>query len=285
MRHLKSLLWLLVLFGFAQARAEVTVLVHGYLGSDRSWMETGIVETLQQRGHTHAGIYFYALDGIRFHAIGAIPEQRPVYTVNLPSTAPLILQADWLAAYLHDIGERHPGQSITLVGHSAGGLVARLYLVRHAPANVGHLITIATPHQGTQRAIQALSATSSGGLFGPIKRWAVERRTGSPLYHLLRSSRGVLFDMTPPRPGNLLFWLNSQPHPAIRYTSIIRVGTFRMPGDQLVPPLSQDLRLIAPVADIAHSYSMAQGHLLTPQDGHLLANLLDMPLEPAPSAE
>lgn len=273
MRPAPSLLWLLLIFLLTPVRAEVLVLVHGYLGSSESWVEPGIVETLNRHGRPLAGVYYYSPQGVRLVATGS-STKKPVYTLNLPSMAPIGLQADWLRLFLHDIAQRHPNQSITLAGHSAGGLVARLLLVRDRPKDVSHLITIATPHLGTGRARQALDAVSHNGMFGPLHRWAVRRSTGPALYHTLRASRGVLFDLTPPRPGNLLYWLNRQSHPDIRYTSIIRTGTPRAPGDRVVPPISQDLRLLPALREKAQSYTMAQGHLLSAQDGEVLANLL-----------
>ncbi len=274
MRPACTLLWLLFIALFPAARAEVTVLIHGYLGSSNSWVEPGIIETLSKRGRELSGVYYHSPQGVSFLPTGTTTE-KPVYTLNLPSVAPVVLQADWLRLYLDDIRLRHPDQPVVLVGHSAGGLVARLLLVRDQTPIVDRLITIATPHLGTGRAYQALDAVSHGGMFGPLHRWAVRRRTGRFIYNTLRVSRGVLLDLTPPRPGNLLFWLNQQPHPDIRYTSIIRTGTFRMPGDQIVPPASQDMRLVPALKDKAESYTMATGHLLTHQDGLVLANLLD----------
>ncbi len=55
----------------------------------------------------------------------------------------------------------------------------------------------------------------------------------------------------------------------------MRIGTFAMPGDQVVPPLSQDLNRAPALAGRVKTYSMAQGHLLTAQDGDLIGNLLD----------
>lgn len=271
MRRLIGLLALLV-FSFS-ARAEVLVLVHGYLGSDRSWIDPGVVSVLQQRGHLLAGTYRYSHQGVLLHTL-PVKANRPMYTVTLPSMAPINFQTDWLEAYLRDLVDRHPNQPITLVGHSAGGLVARMAVVRNRIPGITHLITIAAPHLGTYRADQALSATK-GGLFGPVRRWAVQRRTGNAAYNTLRASRGVLYDFTPPTPGNLLHWLNHQPHPDIRYTSIIRVGTVNMPGDQIVPPHSQDMRLIPALRKRAKSYTSRQGHLLTADDGYTLAVLLD----------
>jgi pimeloyl-ACP methyl ester carboxylesterase len=274
----KKLLLVVVVYlvtGLNAASAEVLVLVHGYLGTAKSWAEAGAMARLHQRGYRHVGELGYGPGGVALQPTGQ-QSQKPMYTVGLPSQAPVVIQADWLAAQLREIRKRHPEQAIKLAAHSAGGVVARMMLVRHGTLGVDHLITIATPHLGTGRAIQALEATSGGGLFGPVRRFFVRRATGDAMYATLAQSRGVLMDLTPPAPGNLLYWLNQQPHPDIRYTSVMRTGNFVMPGDQVVPPISQDLNRTPALAGKATTYTMAQGHLLTPQDGDLVGNLLAM---------
>ncbi|MCB1800749.1 MAG: alpha/beta fold hydrolase [Gammaproteobacteria bacterium] len=276
--------WLLftvviALFAGRAAYADVLVLVHGYLGTSQSWAEAGALARLQARGYRLAGIVGYGPQGVMLQPTTAKAPDKPVYAVDLPSQAPIALQADWLAAQLREIGKRHPKQAITVAAHSAGGVVARMMLVRHGKLGVEHLITIATPHFGTGRAIQALEATDNSGMFGFVKGLLVRRATGNALYHTVQQSRGVLFDLTPPAPGNLLFWLNQQPHPGIRYTSVMRIGTFNMPGDRVVPPLSQDLNRIPALYGKVQTYSMAQGHLLTAQDGDLIGNLMQKPAD------
>lgn len=270
--------WLLLLILqftlLGAARADVLVLVHGYLGTAQSWAEAGALGRLHQRGYRLVGIYGYSAKGVPYQQVAPGRAAKPVYAVNLPSQAPVVIQADWLAAQLREVRKRHPDEAITLASHSAGGVVARMMLVRHGRLGVDHLITIATPHFGTSRAGQALDATNSGGMFGFVKSWLVRRATGDALYATVRHSRGLLVDLLPPRPGNLLFWLNSQTHPDIRYTAIMRIGTFMMPGDHVVPPLSQDLNRVPALAGRVKTYSMAQGHLLTPADGDLIANLI-----------
>lgn len=274
MKKLFLIVAILSLTALRPAAADVLVLVHGYLGTAQSWAESGVLERLNWRGYRNVGIFGYSPQGVLFQRLIKGSVEKPVYTVNLPSQAPVVIQADWLAAMLREVRKRHPDEPINLVAHSAGGLVARMMLVRHGKLGVKQLITIATPHFGTGRAIQALDATNSSGILGGIKSWLVRRKTGNALYATVQQSRGLLFDLTPPAPGNLLFWLNQQPHPDIQYTSIMRIGTFYMPGDQLVPPLSQDLNLVPALAGKVKTYSMAEGHLLTPQDGDLIGNLL-----------
>ena len=276
---------LLCLGAIKTAGADVLILVHGYLGSAQSWAESGVLDRLHQRGYRLAGTYGFSPRGVLFQPFAASPPQKPVYSVNLPSQAPVVIQADWLAAYLRQLQARHPGKAIQLAAHSAGGIVARMALVRHNKLGIDHLITIAAPHLGTGRAIQALEATDGGGMFGFARSWLTRRATGDALYATLQHSRGVLVDLTPPRPGNLLFWLNHQPHPTIAYTSIMRIGTFAMPGDQVVPPLSQDLNRVPALAGKATTYAMAQGHLLTPVDGDLIGNLLAMAKSSAAPAQ
>ncbi len=269
----RLLLLVVLLAGFAPVRADVLVLVHGFLGSERSWLESGVIDVLNRNGHRLAGVYSPAHRSFGFRPFAQV-KRNAVYTLNLPSTAPVGLQADWLNTFLLDVHKRHPDEPITLVGHSAGGVVARMALVRHRPPGVVRLISIAAPHHGTWRAYQALDAVDTDGMFGPFKRWEVKRRLGGQLYYTLKASRGVLFDLTPPRPGNMLFWLNAQQHPDIEYVSIIRSGTLFMPGDRFVPPFSQDMRRLRPVGQDSLAYLSPQGHLLSPQDGQVIANLL-----------
>ena len=264
-------LWLLAL---APTWADSLVLVHGYLGSSRSWIESGVVAALQRNGYQLTGLCRPGTGGHpAWQALRPPVGERDIYLVDLPSLAPLALQAAWLSACLRDL-QRCGAGPITLVGHSAGGLVARMSLVRDHPAGVTRLITIATPHLGTWRALQALDAIDDGGFFGMVRRWEVKRRIGSHLYHTLKASRGLLHDLAPPRPGNLLFWLNAQPHPEITYISIIRSGGPYPPGDRLVPPFSQDMRRVPAIGHRAQTYITPAGHLLRAADGWLIARLL-----------
>jgi hypothetical protein len=147
-------------------------------------------------------------------------------------------------------------------------------LVNYGAGGVTRLTTIAAPHLGTERAWQALDAADDHGLFGKVKRWFVKRKVGDELYQTMQQSRGALADLSPPVPGSLLYWLNSQPHPDIAYTSIVRSAGFGMPGDRIVPAPSQDMNLIPALRGRANTLVVASGHLLHPNDGDLLARIL-----------
>lgn len=240
----RKFLFLLILLWLpwsAGQAGSVLVLVHGYLGSGQSFVQSGVVAELANSGWHYGGDWTMGPTGQPQLRGPGSNHPDTVYTVTLPANAPLIIQADWLSLMRRAIGQQHPDQPMILVGHSAGGVVARLSLVRGGKARVEHLITIASPHLGTERALQALDATQGGGFFGPVRRMFTRQAIGGSNYDTLRASQSVLIDLTPPAPGNLLGWLNHQQHPNIAYDAVIRDTGLRMGGDMLVPAFSQDL--------------------------------------------
>ena len=88
------LLLVLQLTLLGAARADVLVLVHGYLGTAQSWAEAGALARLHQRGYRLAGIYGYSSKGVLYQAVTPGRPAKPVYSVNLPSQAPVVIQAD-----------------------------------------------------------------------------------------------------------------------------------------------------------------------------------------------
>ena len=78
----------------------------------------------------------------------------PVYTVSLyPLFGSIDEMMPVLAARIETICGETGAEKINIVAHSMGGLVTRAYLVAHAGADrVARLITIGSPHQGTQMA-------------------------------------------------------------------------------------------------------------------------------------
>ncbi len=272
---MKRFAFLLLLFLAPGARAEVAVLVHGYLSNSATWEWSGVGTALQAAGWSRAGNLAFSPRGLVERRLPtAAATDRRFYTVDLPSLAPAVVQAGWLAAALERIRALHPDEQITLVGHSAGGVVTRLALVRHGAGNVKRLVTIAAPHLGTHRAIQALDAVDDDGPFGFLKEWIVRNEIGDGLYRTLELSRGILMDLLPPRPGTLLWWLNVQPHPDIEYVSVIRSGGFFLAGDLLVPAASQDMNRVPALRGRSAVHFTPWGHALTPADGALLARIL-----------
>ena len=257
-----------LLLGLSQsARADVALLVHGYLGSAASWEFSGINRVLADNGWQPAGPIVPGPNGPLLPPPMAKAAKK-AYTIELPSTAPLMVQSDIVLAALRAIRQRDPNEKITLVGHSAGGVVARLALVRGGAQGVTRLITIASPNLGTERALQALDATHSGGPFGILKDVV-----GGGDYHAVKDSWPVLVDLSPAVPGSVLFWLNGQPHPSIEYVSIMRAAPFGL-GDQLVPGFSQDMNNVPALRGKVRDYVVPASHALTAADGTMLATLM-----------
>lgn len=264
---------LVVLSGFMctvlEAQANVLVLAHGYLSDASVWESTGITQQLEQSGWQRAGILITSPAGVRMMPGPGQSADNKVYLAQLPSTAPLGIQGDHLQAMLLFLANRHPKEKLILVGHSVGGVVARLVLVRSPIPNVAALMTIASPHLGTPLAEEALDATSS--------IWPVEVFKdifGGGQYQTLKYSRGLYMDIVRPRHGSLLYWLNGQSHPPIKYFSVVRNQPFVLWGDLLVPGTSQDMNHIPAIAGRSKLYTMASGHVLNPGDGMLLTQIL-----------
>jgi triacylglycerol lipase len=263
-------LFTLVLMATNPARADIVVLIHGYLGTPMSWESAGINRVLHENGWKRAGVVFENHQGVMLSKMAETVDNNPVYSVRLPSRAPLMVQSDMLHKFLIDLGKRHPSEKTVLVGHSAGGLVARLTLVRFGKANVSELITIASPHLGTHMAIHALEETHDSFPVGMIKDFF-----GGSTYHTVKSSTPLLVDLVPPRPGNLIFWLNNQPHPDIKYLSVVRGQDVRFNGDQVIPGFSQDMNNVPALRGKSTVYYVNTGHMLNPLDGNMLVRLLN----------
>ncbi len=263
---LRAVAWVFMFFmvGLSRAGAEVVVLVHGYLGDEDSWAEAEIPRALQRAGWTAGGHVLTTPQGPRLRPFPRRPVNHSFFAVALPSEAPLVFQAGRLAEAVTELTRHFPDQEFILVGHSAGGVVARLYVVTHPDAPVGGLITIASPHLGTSKAgLGVMAGQSPLGMMAPFVGLGG-----------LNRSQGLFADLVPARPGTLLFWLNHQDHPDLPYVSIVRREGGWKDGDLVVPEASQHLRNVPALQGRARSVMSDGGHLLTPGDGPLLARIL-----------
>lgn len=283
---MKKLATLLFAFGLVltavETRADVLLLAHGYLSHASTWEASGVARILERDRWKRTGILITAPMGrIRVIPATSTPRANPnpnqittepknkLFLAELPTTAPLGIQANHLQAMLWFLAKRYPQEKMILVGHSVGGVVARLTLVRSKIPSVRALITIASPHLGTPLAEEALDATDDPWPVEVVKDFF----TGDN-YQILKYSRGLYIDIVQPRPGSLLFWLNGQPHPNITYVSIVRTQPFNLWGDRLVPGTSQNMNNVPALAGRSALYTTASGHALNPGDGILLARIL-----------
>lgn len=255
---------LLVLVGLASAsRAETVVLVPGYLGDGDNWRDSGVTRLLQRNGWVDAG-HLEVRQGWVQGRGGGPDRGRRLYTLTLDSQAPLLYQEQQLSAVLELLQRRHPGEGMILVGHSAGGVLGRLYMVRHPDTPVRALVTIASPHLGTDSAkLGMMAGRSPLGLIAGL--------LGS---ETLNRSQGLYFDLTREYPGSLLFWLNRQPHPPADYVSVVRTSNLPLVGDALVPAESQDMSRVYALSGRAVRIESAGGHGLSEDDGKLLVRIL-----------
>ena len=269
MRYILSIFVLLTTFNSTSLRADVLVLVHGYLASASSWEQSGINALLDNQGWKRGGVFTSGLYGPQLFEADSKDADNTVYVVDLPSEAPVIVQSDLFLGMLNTIRQRQPDEPLIIVGHSAGGVVARMSLIRGGAENVTALVTIASPHVGTTRAEQALDATDESGPFGVVKNMF-----GGSGYDTLKRSRGLLFDLTRPYPGNMLYWLNGQKHPDIKYVSVVRLNPVGLAGDDLVPGFSQDMNNVPVLKGQSSVVTTPVGHTLVPQDASTILSVL-----------
>jgi len=250
-------------------RADVLVLVHGYLASAHTWDDSGVTALLQQHDWQRAGVYVSGPAGVQLIPAPGLNASHKFYAVDLPSEAPVLVQVYQLEQILGAISQMHKDEPVILIGHSAGGVVARAALVLGSHKNVKALITIASPHLGTSRAEQALDATDI-----PFPISLVTDFFGGGAYHTAMRSRSLYVDLVRPQPGTLLYWLNAQVHPDIKYISIVRGPAQAGWGDYIVPTYSQDMNNVPALQGRSSLVTVPVSHQLEPVDGSVILDVL-----------
>ncbi len=248
------------------AQAQSIILVQGYLGSANSWRGSGVTATLQQAGWADSGHMRSVARGGILHYGPRPAGSKRFFTIDLVTEAPIGAQSALLTHYIAFARRLYPKQPIIIIAHSAGGIVARYAMVTNRTLAVSALITIASPHLGAQIAqLGSAIADSPLGWVAPMMGVGTINR-----------SRKLYRELSPERPGNLLGWLNRQPHPPAQYISVIRVKNIRNPaqGDNLVHGWSQDMNAVPALRGKARSLFSPGNHDLHPSDGRLLANIL-----------
>jgi len=262
---MRLLLFISLLFSVFSVQAKTLVLVHGYMSDSMSWRHSGFTQPLRNAGWQDGGGYGYSSQSMLLPRALYL-KGNVFFSVELPSQATLQVQESLLARYLaHLYSQRQ--EPITLVGHSAGGVVARLYTLNPSHQPINGLITIASPHLGTPTAnIAHLAGDSPLGMMASI--------VGG---EELRNSRGLFSDLKEEKPYNFLFLMNRQPHPDIQYASIIRINKIlSSPNnfDFIVPPSSQNMNHVWALRNRSGVVATTDSHSLSGQDGFLTMNIL-----------
>jgi triacylglycerol lipase len=249
-----------------RAYAESLLLIPGYLGAGSNWRTSGITEVLQQAGWQDGGQLKISGARVRVHKGSSRDQSHRFYTLDLPTEAPLLVQSAQLDKYVTFVRRQHPGNALVFAGHSAGGVLARLYMVQHQDSAVVAMISIASPHRGTESAELGMMAGQSPlGWLSSMLGIATLNRSQA-LYH----------DLMRENPGNLLGWLNHQPHPPALYVSVVRRRddeTFGL-GNLLVPAWSQDLNQVFALRGRARTITVEGGHGLRREDAKIILNVL-----------
>ncbi len=259
------LLLIFLIFSTSSVQAKTLVLVHGFMSNGESWRQSGFTQPLLNAGWKDGGGYGYSPQSM-FLPRGLSLEGDVFFTVELPSQANLQIQESLLVRYLgHLYSQRQ--EPITLVGHSAGGVVARLYVIDSTHQSINGLITIASPHLGTPAAnIAHLAGSSPLGMMASM--------VGG---EELSNSRGLFSDLKKEKPYNFLFLMNRQPHPNIYYASIIRFNkTLASPDsfDFIVPPSSQNMNNVWALRNRSGIAKTTDSHGLSSKDGFITADIL-----------
>lgn len=118
-----------------------------WMGADPIRRKSGRTTVVLVHGYCcNRGFWCWLRSGLRSHGIQAA-------TLNLE---PPFASLDDLAACLHSrmsaLSAKSGSEEVVLVGHSMGGLVARTYLRRYGPGPVTKVITLGSPHHGTDLA-------------------------------------------------------------------------------------------------------------------------------------
>lgn len=263
-------LLLSMLLSAGPARSDTLVLVHGYLGDALSWERSGVLSVLAQAGWTPRAVLRPLADGRLLEYPNDTRTQRNrSYRVELPFTAPVLVQSSALALAMQEIRKRHPDEALHIAAHSLGGLVVRDTLVRNPQFNARTIITIAAPHLGTPLARTAREITSSG----PTS-FAARMIAGEQKWRMAKDSRELLRNLDP-TPNGYLAQLARQSLPPGRWISVVRSE------DDVVPTWSQSLygHPVQEGAQIEIVVTPA-GHGLRAEDGLLIRNLVAESMQP-----
>jgi pimeloyl-ACP methyl ester carboxylesterase len=133
------------------------VLLHGMGGDGQA--SSGLTGFFRQQNLRYGGVVRIGAGGRpEFIQAEVVPEKADFFTLEMSD--PFQSLQDWtreLDKLLAAIHEETGGARVVLVGHSAGGVAGRKYLVEHTGGpHVAKLVTVASPHLGSNLAMVPL---------------------------------------------------------------------------------------------------------------------------------
>lgn len=151
--------------------------------------------------------YKELIEELRFNLTERPDREVPVYWFGYDWRQPLEASEERLAQFIEEVISRtaltpHYGKtyaerkSVTLVGHSMGGLLIAGYLARHGPeGRVSKVVTLATPFQGSFEApAKIVTGTAELGDWKSVSREREAARVTPALYYLIPSIPGSVVD-------------------------------------------------------------------------------------------
>lgn len=266
-----KLIYFSVLIVSSSVHADVLLLAHGFQSNLRIWEQSGITPILERYGWHKSDFLMTSRQGIvPFHTPEKLSPNK-IVSLQLSSELPLRVQADQFTAALRYLQDFYPNEPLIIVGHSLGGLTARLALVKNNPNQVKALITIATPHLGTRLAEYGMQELNDN----IFSQWA-KRMFGGGQYQALERSQPVIYDLLPERPGNMLYALNRQAHPNLKYISIVRSFQNGTLGDLVVAGYSQDMQNVPALAHKSQRILHGFQHELSANDAYAILNAIEL---------
>ncbi len=193
--------------------------VHGLGSAPTAWETDGTIAYFERRGLRYGGI----VRGTQIRRpISESPPGQDLFTVGFTDPfGNLEVWAQELAAAIGSVRQLTGAEKVILVCHSAGGIAARRFLVDHPLDHTVHrLVTIATPHTGTELARlvslkHAIMSRPELALFRS-RMERIEHASRLPL------DATVLAQLQPVDRNPWLDRLNRAPHPTdVQYVAIV----------------------------------------------------------------
>jgi triacylglycerol esterase/lipase EstA (alpha/beta hydrolase family) len=170
------------------------VLVHGYLCNHRLW--DTVAKALRTHGHTVLAVNLEPV----FHSIDGY--------------APIVEEA------VQALRTHSGAAQVALVGHSMGGLAIRAWLRQFGPAHVAKVITLGSPHAGTQ--VPQHLPTPNGRQMVWQSQWLAQLHASesAPLRHL--------FEIALTAQDNIVYPQRAQTMPEVPVTVFQGIGHLQM---------------------------------------------------------
>lgn len=204
-------------------RSTPILLVHGLGNNASTWEDSGYVGFLKGRELRYGGVVTVdAWGSARIEAGEHEPEEAEVFVLEISDPwESLDLWAEEIAAAVREVTERTRAPRVVLVGYSAGGVAARKYLVETPDDHrVARLVTLSSPHGGSELSILAEAAGNGGSIPGVRALLENVRRQRK-----IPNEAPLIADLAPAAGGNVLDLLNRAAHPGdVEYACIVATG-------------------------------------------------------------